>query len=269
MKCPDCNSIKIVPFDEQGDGRCSVCHGGGVGGVLDEIADGLNPFGRGHITCYKCDGSGQCQTCGGTGKVSGEPDDAATDEVVDDDELVGETSSPREDGHSSSDESDSSPTDHSSSSRESRSSNSSFWVVVLILAVVGGIFGGLFSPPRRSSFSPPYEALPRVEDRRKPTPWSDVTTYYPPCVASDEVLKIVDIMDLYRVAHITVRPDCWSQWVQPPLGMYETNSSAEWEIMFKNGKRVLTRPGEKVDLGIVEGPIRLRGSGGEVTIKVY
>jgi hypothetical protein len=46
-----------------------VCHGGGVGDFMDEFADATNPFGRGHIKCYNCDGTGQCPTCGGTGVV--------------------------------------------------------------------------------------------------------------------------------------------------------------------------------------------------------
>lgn len=69
MKCPDCDSIVIDPFDERGNGVCSACHGGGVGGPLDEFVDATNPFGEGHVKCYKCHGTGQCQTCGGTGKV--------------------------------------------------------------------------------------------------------------------------------------------------------------------------------------------------------
>lgn len=44
MQCPDCNSIKILT--NEGDGVCSVCHGGGIGGLMDEFADATNPFGR-------------------------------------------------------------------------------------------------------------------------------------------------------------------------------------------------------------------------------
>jgi len=69
MKCSDCDSVAILSIPERGDGVCSVCHGGGVGDVFDEMADGLNPFGKGHIKCYNCGGSRKCPTCGGTGEV--------------------------------------------------------------------------------------------------------------------------------------------------------------------------------------------------------
>ncbi len=67
MKCPDCDSIKILA--DEGDGKCSVCHGSGIGGLMDEIADATNPFGRGHIKCYNCGGGGKCPTCHGSGTV--------------------------------------------------------------------------------------------------------------------------------------------------------------------------------------------------------
>jgi hypothetical protein len=69
-KCPDCNSVKIKLFgEEEGDGVCSACQGRGVGGFMDELADGMNPSGRGHIKCSNCGGSGECPTCGSTGRV--------------------------------------------------------------------------------------------------------------------------------------------------------------------------------------------------------
>jgi hypothetical protein len=34
-KCPDCDSVKVNPFLNEGDGKCSVCHGTGEGGLLD------------------------------------------------------------------------------------------------------------------------------------------------------------------------------------------------------------------------------------------
>ena len=67
MRCPDCDSVAISLFDDRGDGVCSVCHGGGVGDIMDELADAANPFGRGHIKCYNCGGGGRCPTCRGTG----------------------------------------------------------------------------------------------------------------------------------------------------------------------------------------------------------
>lgn len=68
-QCPDCDSVKISPFLNQGDGRCSVCHGTGQGGMLDQFVDATNPLGRQGTTCFKCHGTGQCQTCGGKGVV--------------------------------------------------------------------------------------------------------------------------------------------------------------------------------------------------------
>ncbi|OGW16693.1 MAG: hypothetical protein A3G93_14220 [Nitrospinae bacterium RIFCSPLOWO2_12_FULL_45_22] len=44
MKCPDGDSVATLSIPERGDGVCSVCHGGGVGGFLDELVDGLNPL---------------------------------------------------------------------------------------------------------------------------------------------------------------------------------------------------------------------------------
>lgn len=66
-QCPDCNSVKI--FANEGDGKCSVCHGTGDGGFLDQLADATNPFRRQGTECWKCHGTGQCQTCGGNGVV--------------------------------------------------------------------------------------------------------------------------------------------------------------------------------------------------------
>jgi DnaJ-class molecular chaperone len=66
MRCPDCDSVAIDPFDDRGNGVCSVCHGGGVGDVMDEIAEGVWPT---QSKCYNCDGNGQCPTCGGTGRI--------------------------------------------------------------------------------------------------------------------------------------------------------------------------------------------------------
>ncbi len=68
-KCPDCYDIVIASFPERGNGKCRVCRGTGIGGLLDEFVDANNPFGRGFIECYSCHGTKQCQTCGGTGVV--------------------------------------------------------------------------------------------------------------------------------------------------------------------------------------------------------
>ncbi len=67
MRCPDCDGDSEDLTQDRGNGICSLCHGGGVGGMLDEVADGTNPFGRGQIHCDNCAGSGRCPTCDGSG----------------------------------------------------------------------------------------------------------------------------------------------------------------------------------------------------------
>lgn len=63
-QCPDCNSIKVSPFIDEGDGKCDKCHGTGLGNALDQFAGSL----VGEASeCNECGGTGQCQTCGGTG----------------------------------------------------------------------------------------------------------------------------------------------------------------------------------------------------------
>jgi hypothetical protein len=63
-KCPDCNSIKINPFIDEGDGKCDKCLGTGLGGALDQVVSSLV---HERSECDYCSGTGQCQTCGGTG----------------------------------------------------------------------------------------------------------------------------------------------------------------------------------------------------------
>lgn len=69
MKCPDCDSVSLTPYADEGDGKCSECHGTGMGGVLEDLADYANPLGSQGSECWKCHGTGQCQTCGGSGIV--------------------------------------------------------------------------------------------------------------------------------------------------------------------------------------------------------
>jgi len=69
-QCPDCDSIRIFCDPPEGNGRCSVCHGTGLGGLFDStvlpILNGERPG------CEECCGSGKCQTCTGTGVVAEE-----------------------------------------------------------------------------------------------------------------------------------------------------------------------------------------------------
>lgn len=62
-RCPDCDGPQI--FGNGGDGKCSVCHGTGSGNLGAQFAAN---FGDDKSECYKCHGTGQCQTCGGSGE---------------------------------------------------------------------------------------------------------------------------------------------------------------------------------------------------------
>jgi DnaJ-class molecular chaperone len=64
--CPDCDGPAIDLGYGAGNGKCSVCHGTGFGGIVDQIAAGL--VGK-ESECWKCGGSGDCQTCGGSGEL--------------------------------------------------------------------------------------------------------------------------------------------------------------------------------------------------------
>ena len=64
-RCPNCDSVEIFSIPERGDGKCSVCHGDGHGTMFDRLAEG---FGASK-SCYNCDATGVCPTCGGTGEV--------------------------------------------------------------------------------------------------------------------------------------------------------------------------------------------------------
>jgi hypothetical protein len=68
-RCPDCNSSSDI-FGLYGDGVCSHCHGDGK-----SLMSGLNEAIMGTVLkCNYCDGSGVCQTCGGSGTVGGNDD---------------------------------------------------------------------------------------------------------------------------------------------------------------------------------------------------
>ncbi len=68
-RCPDCNSSGDI-FGLYGDGVCSHCHGD-----TKSLMSGLNEAIMGTVLkCNYCDGSGVCQTCGGSGTVGGNDD---------------------------------------------------------------------------------------------------------------------------------------------------------------------------------------------------
>ena len=73
--CKDCNSIDYKLFADKGDGSCKECDGTGH----DQGSEALSQFmslglADHKIDCKKCSGTGQCQTCGGTGLVVFDPD---------------------------------------------------------------------------------------------------------------------------------------------------------------------------------------------------
>lgn len=70
-RCPDCDRVAILSYPERGNGKCSHCNGDGK-----SISSGLNEaiFDT-PLYCWCCGGSGDCQTCGGTGTVDSDEDD--------------------------------------------------------------------------------------------------------------------------------------------------------------------------------------------------
>ena len=65
-KCPDCDSVEINIFIDKGNGKCSECHGTGLGGALDQFVSSVV---NERSVCEYCNGTKQCQTCGGTGLI--------------------------------------------------------------------------------------------------------------------------------------------------------------------------------------------------------
>lgn len=66
-KCPDCNGSSDL-LGLYGDGKCSVCHGNGMGDMLDRFSDSITGA---KSKCWNCAGTGVCPTCGGTGETEG------------------------------------------------------------------------------------------------------------------------------------------------------------------------------------------------------
>lgn len=65
--CPDCESVKMLCDPPEGDGRCSACHGSGLGELFD--TSGIEILNGEQAACEDCYGTGRCQTCRGTGLV--------------------------------------------------------------------------------------------------------------------------------------------------------------------------------------------------------
>ena len=69
--CPDCFSRRSA-FNERGDGKCRHHRGKGIdlgliSGLFHAPGDALVAT---TSICWACDGTGQCQTCGGRGEIS-------------------------------------------------------------------------------------------------------------------------------------------------------------------------------------------------------
>lgn len=65
-ECPDCYGITISILIDAGDGKCNECGGSGLGDGLDQFAASIV---NEKSICDKCNGSGECQTCYGTGII--------------------------------------------------------------------------------------------------------------------------------------------------------------------------------------------------------
>lgn len=81
IRCPDCDGeATFSPFQERGDGKCSVCHGTGYASFFDQLAASHNPFlneeeREEESQCDSCGGSKVCQTCHGEGTIEEDEED--------------------------------------------------------------------------------------------------------------------------------------------------------------------------------------------------
>lgn len=72
-RCLDCDNIYVGYITEafaaeRGNGECSDCHGTGISSS-DWLVKAATFRQEGDIPCEKCSGTGQCQNCGGNGRV--------------------------------------------------------------------------------------------------------------------------------------------------------------------------------------------------------
>ena len=64
VQCPDCDIVSTTWGSS--DGNCSTCHGTGRANILlQALASATGE----QADCDDCNGSGKCQTCGGSGEV--------------------------------------------------------------------------------------------------------------------------------------------------------------------------------------------------------
>jgi hypothetical protein len=69
INCPECYGKKGPPGLQTGDGKCDQCYGTGSPGFVDGALESFNILRDEPAKCFKCKGSGICQTCNGTGVV--------------------------------------------------------------------------------------------------------------------------------------------------------------------------------------------------------
>jgi len=71
-QCPNCDNISLSKglFDTYGNGRCSECHGSGHDAHAEFLV-GMATLGLEgtNYPCKYCSGTGQCQMCGGSGRI--------------------------------------------------------------------------------------------------------------------------------------------------------------------------------------------------------
>lgn len=78
-QCPDCDGPDLGSLFNKGDGRCRECHGTGV----DEVSSIFNSLVDAEKDrCRVCSGTGQCQTCGGTGYEYYDDYDTSTSQTI-------------------------------------------------------------------------------------------------------------------------------------------------------------------------------------------
>jgi hypothetical protein len=67
IQCPKCYGTKGFPGLEAGDGKCDQCQGTGAAGLFEGALESFNILNDERAKCFKCKGTGICQTCSGAG----------------------------------------------------------------------------------------------------------------------------------------------------------------------------------------------------------
>ena len=69
-RCFDCDSIRMFCDPQEGNGKCSACHGTGFSEFLDSVE--IEFLNGGPPSCEECYGTGICPTCNGSGVLEEE-----------------------------------------------------------------------------------------------------------------------------------------------------------------------------------------------------